>query len=436
MNLYPSYRDCDLFWIDIVPTHWSKTKNKHIFIEKDSTVGEHWENYPLLSLTKKGVILRDMESGKGKFPESFDNYKVVDTNDLIFCLYDIEETPRTIGFSELNGMITGSYKIIECKDVNTKFIYYYYLNIDDFKGLKPYYTGLRNVVRPETFRGLQINLPPLPEQTQIVSFLDTKTQKIDELIEKTEQKIELLKEKRTSLINHCVTKGLNPNVGMKDSGVEWIGEIPSHWILNKVGNNTYVKGRIGWKGLRSEDFIDEGPYLITGTDFNSDGTINWNNMYHVDQQRYDEDPFIQLKDNDVLITKDGTIGKVVHVGNLKGQTCLNSGIFLTRPTNNQYVSRFFFWMLKSNVFKIFVDYNSGGSTIQHLYQNVFINLKFPIPPLEEQTQIIEYLDDQTQKIDTTIEKETQRIELLKEYRQSLISEVVTGKVDVRGWNGN
>ena len=86
MNSYPSYRDCDLYWIDKVPTHWSKTKNKHIFIEKDSTVGEHWENYPLLSLTKKGVILRDMESGKGKFPESFDNYKVVDTNDLIIAL--------------------------------------------------------------------------------------------------------------------------------------------------------------------------------------------------------------------------------------------------------------------------------------------------------------------------------------------------------------
>ena len=101
----------------------------------------------------------------------------------------------------------------------------------------------------------------------------------------------------------------------KDSGVEWIGEIPSRWYLNKVGNNTYVKGRIGWKGLRSEDFIDEGPFLITGTDFNKDGSINWENMYHVDQERYDEDPFIQLQDHDVLITKDGTIGKVVYVGN-------------------------------------------------------------------------------------------------------------------------
>jgi len=211
----------------------------------------------------------------------------------------------------------------------------------------------------------------------------------------------------------------------KDSGVEWIGDIPKYWYLNKVGHNTYVKGRIGWKGLKSDDFIDEGPYLITGTDFQSDGSINWEKMYHVDQKRYDEDPFIQLKDNDVLITKDGTIGKVVYVGNLRGETCLNSGIFLTRPTNEEYISKYFFWVLKSNVFKIFVDYNSDGSTIQHLYQNVFINFKFPIPPIPEQTQIVSFLDTKTQKIDELIKKTEQKIKLLKEKRTSLINHCVT-----------
>jgi type I restriction enzyme S subunit len=211
----------------------------------------------------------------------------------------------------------------------------------------------------------------------------------------------------------------------KPSGIEWIGEIPSHWDFNKVGNNTYVKGRIGWKGLRSEDFIDEGPYLITGTDFNKDGTINWEQMYHVNQERYDEDIFIQLKDNDVLITKDGTIGKVVHVGNLRGQTCLNSGIFLTRPTNNEYISRFFYWILNSHIFKIFVDYNSGGSTIQHLYQNVFVNFKFPIPSIKEQLKIVQFLDEKTDLVDRLILKKERKITLLKEQRTSLINQVVT-----------
>ena len=144
-----------------------------------------------------------------------------------------------------------------------------------------------------------------------------------------ERKIELLKEQRTTLISQCVTKGLDPNVEMKDSGVEWIGEIPRHWMTNRISRMTYVKGRIGWKGLKSDEFTDQGPILITGTDFQN-GLIEWSSTYHVTQERYDEDPFIIVKNDDVLITKDGTIGKVVHITNLPGPATLNSGIFVTR----------------------------------------------------------------------------------------------------------
>ena len=156
----------------------------------------------------------------------------------------------------------------------------------------------------------------------------------------------------------------------------------------------------------------------------------WDNIYHVNQERYDEDPFIQLRDHDVLITKDGTIGKVVYVGNLKGQTCLNSGIFLTRPTKEEYIPRYFFWILNSNIFKTFVNYNSGGSTILHLYQNVFVNFKFPIPSIHEQQEIVSFLDKQTGLIDNALSNEKKRIKLLKEYRQSLISHIVTGKIRI------
>lgn len=211
----------------------------------------------------------------------------------------------------------------------------------------------------------------------------------------------------------------------KDSGVEWIGEVPSHWDKDRVKRTTYVKGRIGWKGLRSDDFIDEGPFLITGTDFHSNGSIVWDNMYHVSQERYDEDPFIQLRVDDVLITKDGSIGKVVHVDYLKGQTCLNSGIFITRPLDGRYTGRYFFWLLNSRVFQLFVDLNSGGSTIQHLYQNVFERFTFPIPPLPEQHQIVSFLDEKTSLIDDLINKKEQKIGLLKEYRTSLINRVIT-----------
>ena len=189
----------------------------------------------------------------------------------------------------------------------------------------------------------------------------------------------------------------------KDSGVEWIGEIPKGWNVDRVGRQTYVKGRVGWKGLKSDEFLEEGPYLITSTDFNK-GEINWTNTYHVSQERYEEDLFIILENDDVLITKDGSIGKVAQVRNLPGPATLNSGIFVTRPLNNTYQQRFFYWVLMSKTFENFIEYTSTGSTILHLYQNVFERFFFPIPPLSEQKRIASYLDKKTTQIDSLIEK--------------------------------
>ena len=430
MNSLDGYQVVDSYWYDQVPSYWKKTKNKYVFCQDKHVVGEDWEKFTLLTMGKSGVKPRDMDGG-GKFPASFETYQTVEPNQLIFCLFDLDETPRTIGMSKDYGMITSAYDVFSTTEGNDpQFWTYFYQMIDDHKGLRPFYTGLRKVVRSETFMGIEVFSPPLEEQKLISRYLDKKTEQIDRLVEKIQKKIELLKEQRIALINQYVTKGLDPNVEMKDSGIEWIGEIPVHWNLNKVGYNTYVKGRIGWKGLTSEDFIDEGPYLITGTDFNSDGTINWDNVYHVDQKRYDEDPYIQLRDHDVLITKDGTIGKIVYVGNLKGQTCLNSGIFITRATNDEYIQRYFFWVLNSNIFKAFIKFNSGGSTILHLYQNVFVKFKFTIPPIQEQNEIVNYLDKQTKFIDHLLSNEEKRIKLLREYRCSLISSAVMGKVRI------
>ena len=423
MTRYDSYKDSGVKWIGEIPIDWRISRVKKYFNERNEKVSDI--DFKPLSVTKKGIVPQLENVSKS---DNHNDRKKVCIND--FVINSRSDRKGSSGMSNFEGSVSLINIVLEPKNIIPKFSEYIFKSknfIEEFfRNGKGIHWDLWST-RFSELQNIKIPIPSINQQQQIVEFLDIKTELIDSLIEKTERKIELLKEKRTSLINETVTKGLNPNVEMKDSGVEWIGEIPCHWYLNKVGHNTYVKGRIGWKGLRSEDFKEVGPYLITGTDFNKDGTINWENMYHVEQWRYDEDPFIQLQDHDVLITKDGTIGKVVYVGNLKGQTCLNSGIFLTRPTNNEYKSRFFFWLLNSNVFKVFVDYNSGGSTIQHLYQNVFVKFKFPIPPIIEQQEIIEYLDEQTGLIDKTISNEEKRIELLKEYRQSLISEVVTGK---------
>jgi len=273
-------------------------------------------------------------------------------------------------------------------------------------------------------------LPPKNEQTAIANFLDQKTAEIDGLIADKEKLIELLQEKRQAIITEAVTKGLNPNVRMKDSGIEWIGEIPEHWGVSKIKFTTYVKGRIGWQGLRADEFIDEGPYLVTGTDF-VDGLVNWDSCYHISMERYNEAPPIQLRENDLLITKDGTIGKVAIVKNKPKYAILNSGIFVTRPKNSAYLTEFMYWILNSQVFNKFIQYMSLGSTIVHLYQQTFENFSFPITNLNEQKTIAHFLDRKVAEIDGLISDIKLQIQKLKEYRQSLISEAVTGKIDVR-----
>ncbi len=212
----------------------------------------------------------------------------------------------------------------------------------------------------------------------------------------------------------------------KDSGVEWLGEIPIHWFNTKVKYEAYVKARVGWHGLKSDDFTDEGPYLVTGSDFKGTN-IDWSQCYHCDEPRYEQDPYIQLREGDLLITKDGTIGKVALVSNLKDgeKATLNSGIFVVRPLRNNFSTKFYFWLLQSKVFKEFVDFNKTGSTIVHLYQDTFVNFEYASPNLEDQLQIANFLDHETAKIDSLIEKQQQLIELLKEKRQAVISHAVT-----------
>lgn len=213
----------------------------------------------------------------------------------------------------------------------------------------------------------------------------------------------------------------------KNSGVDWIGEIPSHWLLRKLKHNTYIKARVGWHGLKSTEFKDEGPYCVTGTDF-IDGRIQWEGCYRVSKERYDEDPYIQLKEDDLLITKDGTIGKTAVVGNLPGPCTLNSGVFVVRPEAD-YTSKYLYWVLNSSIFTEFVNFYSKGSTIIHLYQDTFCNLPQPIPSLEEQYKISDYLDEKTALIDSTIRKKEKLIELLQEERTAIINQAVTRGLD-------
>lgn len=203
-----------------------------------------------------------------------------------------------------------------------------------------------------------------------------------------------------------------------------IEDFPEHWSLTRIKFNSLVKARVGWHGLKSEDFTEVGPYLVTGSDFKGK-FIQWKDCYHCDQDRYEQDRNIQLTNGDLLITKDGTIGKVALVSELDGQATLNSGVFVVRPLGSDFTTQYYYWLLLSRSFTDFVDYYKTGSTIAHLYQETFVNFKYSLPPYEEQQKIAAFLDHETAKIETLIAKQEKLIELLKEKRQAVISHAVT-----------
>lgn len=218
-------------------------------------------------------------------------------------------------------------------------------------------------------------------------------------------------------------------VKYKDSGVAWIGHIPEHWRVSVIKRTTYIKGRIGWQGLTSEEYQSEGKYLlVTGTDFEN-GKVRWEGCWYVDEERYAEDPYIQLVNNDVLITKDGTIGKIALVENMPTEATLNSGVFVTRPYKNEYSPQFMFWLLNSDLFPEFIEYSKVGTTISHLYQKTFERFSYPLPPLDEQRRIAAYLDKTCAAIDTAIEKKQKQLETLDALRKSIIHKAVTRGLD-------
>ena len=213
---------------------------------------------------------------------------------------------------------------------------------------------------------------------------------------------------------------------MKNSGIEWIGEIPEVWSVIRLKHSAWLKGRIGWQGLRSDEFREEGPYLITGTDFDN-GIVNWNTCVHITESRFREAPEIHIHEDDLLITKDGTIGKIAIAKNCPEKVSLNSGVFIVRNTGKyKYVSKFLYYIIQSNEFTLWFDLgNAGNSTIKHLNQEMFYNFQFALPPLETQKCIADFLDSKCSKIDSLKNDIQKQIETLEQYKKSVITEAVT-----------
>lgn len=418
-----NFKRIDSHWIN-PESPWNMIRGKYLF-ENPKILNKDSKENNLLSLTLKGVLNKDMDSGGGLRPDSYESYQIFYENDLVFKLIDLENVKTSrVGWVHERGLMSPVYIRLKPKDdrINTRYFYYYFFDLYQRHIFNSIGSGIRSSLSGTNLLELLVPNPSHEEQNKIVGFLDKKTTQIDKLIKKIEQKIELLKEQRTSLINEVVTKGLNPDVEMKDSGIEWIGEIPSHWEITKL---KYKGNVIIGLSFTPDDITDEnnGTLVLRSSNVQG-GKLCLEDTVYVNSDISEK---LRTRENDILICSRNGSRKLI------GKNCLISkdvegstwGVFMSIYRCESPI--FFYWLLNSSVFKS----QSGlflTSTINQLTVSTLENMLVPyVSDLNEQKEIVKYLEIETQRIDETIFNEEKRIQLLKEYKQSLISEVVTGK---------
>jgi type I restriction enzyme S subunit len=211
----------------------------------------------------------------------------------------------------------------------------------------------------------------------------------------------------------------------KNSGIEWLGELPEHWDVMPLKHVASLKGRLGWQGLRADEYTEDGPFLVTSEHFLND-EIDWSRCYHVSQERYDLAPEIQLRPHDLLMMKDGAaMGKLAYVDSLPGPACLNSHLLLFRPLDGRFINRFLYYFLGCPIFATYMAQERTGTTFFGISQESIGVFPFALPPIAEQCLIVHALDSEMAKIDALVAEQRLLIELLKEKRQALISHAVT-----------
>ena len=258
------------------------------------------------------------------------------------------------------------------KDVLGKYFYYWFSK--NFFAEVAKYTAKSSVdsVRRQMIAGMVIPLPSIEEQQKIVGILSD----IDTLITNLQKLICKKKDIRQGTMQMLVT------------GKKRLDGFSGDWVKINLAKNSRLKARIGWQGLTTAEYLNEGySYLITGTDF-KDGRINWSGCHYVDYDRYAQDPNIQVSNGDLLLTKDGTIGKVAYISDLDRPATLNSGVFVVKPITNAYTAHFMFYVLESSIFKDFLQQLSAGSTINHLYQKDLVKFDLYVPPTTEEQEAI------------------------------------------------
>lgn len=417
-------KDSSVSFIGEIPENWHIIRNKNVFSCTKCLVGEESNNTQLLSLTKRGVKKKDINNAEGKLPESFDTYQYVSKDDIVMCLFDLDVSAVFSGISAYNGMISPAYKIMTCKsNLVPKFADYWFQYISDGRKFNHYSKNIRYTLSFEDFSTLPIVLPSYKEQNRIANYLDEKCTKIDNIIAKQQAVIEKLKEYKQAVITEAVTKGLDPNAQMKDSGVEWIGKIPEHWKIIKLKYvSKIIRGKFGHRPRNDPRYYDgEYPFIQTGDVARSEHYI----------QEYKQ----TLNDLGYSVSRQFPKGSIVmaiaaNIGDvavLDFDACFPDSVVGFIPQNIVNLD-YLYYSLKSMKNQFLT--NAIISTQLNLNIDIIKEEYIVLPTLDEQKNIILYIERNCNKINLMIKIKQELIEKLVEYKKSFIYEVITGKKEV------
>ena len=427
MKKYSTYKNSGVEWIGEIPEHWGVKKLKFV----SDKIDEDAVNHDFL------IAVENIESYTGnlvgldkklEFSGFVSGFKRGDT-----IFNKLRPYLSKVYYAENDGGLFGELLVIRPKNLLKPRYQYYILGSRDFIEIVNSATEGTKMPRANwetTIKLVQLPIPPLHEQQTIVTYLDEKTTLVDELIRKKQQKIQLLKEKRTALVNHVVTKGLDPEVEMKDTDSKGINEIPQHWVISRLKFISTVRSGFALNGSMKNQNTVTYPYLRVANV--QDGYLNLSTITEVEIDPDSANRYL-LKYGDLLMNEGGDYDKLGRgcVWKEEISSCLHQNHVFAVRMNPGINSEWINLVTLTSYARLYFQLNCKQSTnLASISQSSIKELPVLLPPTHEQEEIITYLDEQTQLIDTTIQQEEQKIELLKEYRQSLISNVVTGKLCV------
>lgn len=420
-------KDSGIEWIGQIPKDWDVVPHKRV-MHKVKKICEQYSGEDIISLTMNGVIKRDLTAG-GKMPTSFDGYQYVKPNDLLLCLFDIDVTPRCVGVVKDYGVTSPAYSRFVMHDGYYNAYYDYLLRaIDDDKVFVHLSKNLRSSLTESDFGAIKTCVPSLAEQKRIVTFLDAQCAEIDAVLEKTRASIEEYKKLKQAVITQAVTKGIRGDRPMKDSGIEWIGEIANEFAVYKFKYllKTPMQYGANEAGITFDKTL---PRYIRITDITSDGQLKQDNRLCIEDTV--AKPYI-LQDGDLLFARSGgTVGKSFLYKQSYGNAAFAG--YLIRAVVNRTIAapEYVYYYTNSSIYDTWKNSIFIQSTIQNIGADRYSNMPIIVPNnIEEQRSIVEYLNERCVGIDALIRKKQQYLTEIENYKKSLIYEYVTGKKEV------